>query len=89
MEFADTEEALKKQLDERKLPLFLPVIRKIETEIPPSIAELIKQAESATLEFKRTFQYDATEQKSENLRLATLKTIVGFLLSCKLYNTRN
>jgi CheY-like chemotaxis protein len=81
MEFADTEEALKKQLDERKLPLFLPVIRQIGAEAPPSIAELIKQGESATLEFKQTFQYDETEQKSENLRLATFKTIVGFLNS--------
>ena len=81
MEFADTEDALKKQLDERKLPFFLPVIRKIEAEAPPSIAELIKQGESATLEFKRTFQYDGTEKKSERLRLATFKTMVGFLNS--------
>ena len=31
------------------------------------------------MEFKQTFQYDGSEQKSEKLRLATLKTIVAFL----------
>lgn len=76
---ADTEEALKKQLNELKLPLFLPVIKKIKAKAMPSIVELIEQGESATLEFKETFQYDGTKQKNENLRLATLKTIVGFL----------
>jgi len=48
-------------------------------EAPPSLVELIKKEESATLEFKQTFQYDGTEQKSEKLRLATLKTLVAFL----------
>jgi len=78
---ADSEEALKQKLDERKLPFFLPVIKKIETEAPPSIAELIKKGESATLEFKQTFQYDGSHKKNEKLRLATLKTLVAFLNS--------
>jgi len=81
IESADTEDALKQQLDELKLPLFLPVIKKIESEAPPSIAELIKKGESATLEFKQTFQYDAEKQnhKNDSLRFAVLKTIAAFL----------
>jgi CheY-like chemotaxis protein len=79
IESADTEDALKQQLNELKLPLFLPVMKKIEEKAPPSIAELIKNGESATLEFKQTFQYDGSEQKSEKLRFATLKTLVAFL----------
>lgn len=81
IESADTEAALKQQLDELKLPLFLPVIKKIEAKTRPSIAELIKQGESASLEFKQTFQHDGSEEKKETLRLATFKTIVGFLNS--------
>jgi DNA-binding response OmpR family regulator len=76
LESAETRAALNQKLDELKLPLFLPVIRKIEV---PTIAELIQQGESARLEFKETFQYDGTEHKSEKLRLATFKNIVGFL----------
>ncbi|HEW98881.1 MAG: hypothetical protein DRR16_02190 [Candidatus Parabeggiatoa sp. nov. 3] len=81
IEFADTEDALKQQLGELKLPLFLPVIRKIEAKTRPSIPELIQKGESAMLEFKQTFQYDGTEEASEKLRLATFKTLVGFLNS--------
>jgi ActR/RegA family two-component response regulator len=81
IESADTEEALKQQLDELKLPRFLPVIKKIEAKAPPSITELIQKGESATVEFKRIFQYDGTEKRSEDLRLKTLKTIVAFLNS--------
>jgi len=72
---------LKQQLGELKLPLFLPVIRKIEAKTRPSIPELIQKGESAMLEFKQTFQYDGTEEASEKLRLATFKTLVGFLNS--------
>jgi hypothetical protein len=83
IEFADTPQALKQRIRERKLPLFLPVIRKIEakTSLPPSIAELIQQGESGTLEFKMTFQYDADQpdKKNEELRFAVLKTIAAFL----------
>lgn len=76
IESAETEAALKQQLDELKLPLFLPAIEKIGS---PSIVELIKKDESATLEFKRTFQYDGSDKKNKDLRLATLKTIIAFL----------
>jgi DNA-binding response OmpR family regulator len=81
IESAETETALKQQLMERKLPLFLPVIKKIDKDTSPTIAELIKKGESATLEFKKTFQYDGdnASEKSEKLRLASLKTIVAFL----------
>lgn len=50
IEFADTEEVLKRRLGERKLPLFLPVIRKIKTEStePPLITDLLQQEESET-----------------------------------------
>jgi CheY-like chemotaxis protein len=78
---ADTKDALKQKLDERQLPFFLPVTKKIEAEAPLSIVELIKNGESATLEFKQTFQYDAEKQNHKNgdLRFAALKTIVAFL----------
>jgi len=82
IESADSEEVLKKQLDELKLPLFLPVIKNIEAKAPPSIAELIQKGESATVEFKRTFQYDADKEpdhKNDKLRFQVLKTIVAFL----------
>ncbi|MCK5524478.1 MAG: ATP-binding protein [Thiomargarita sp.] len=82
IESADTQEALEKQLDELKLPLFLPVIKKIEAKAPPSIAELIQKGESATVEFKQAFQYDADKEpdhKNDKLRFQVLKTIVAFL----------
>jgi DNA-binding response OmpR family regulator len=81
IESANTKEALKQQLGEMKLPLFLPVIKKIEAKARPSLAELIKKGESATLEFKQTFQYDGSGKKNEDLRLATFKTLVAFLNS--------
>lgn len=47
-----------------------------------SVQELIQLGESATLEFKSTFQWDMIQgKKNEELRLATLKTIAAFLNS--------
>jgi CheY-like chemotaxis protein len=79
LESAETKAALNQKLDELKLPRFLPVTEEVKVKTPSSIAELIQQGESAKLEFKETFQYDGTEHKSEKLRLATFKNIVGFL----------
>ncbi|RKZ92697.1 MAG: hypothetical protein DRR19_03470 [Candidatus Parabeggiatoa sp. nov. 1] len=82
IEFAETEEALKERIRARKLPLYLPVIQKIDAEIPQplSIAELIKQGESGTLEFKSTFRWDIKEGKVGNVPpMAVLKTIAAFL----------
>lgn len=85
IEVAETEATLIQRIEERKLPLFLTVIQKIEAEILPahSILELIQQGESTSLEFKQAFQYDANKpnRKNEALRFATLKTIAAFLNS--------
>ena len=82
IEFADTEEVLKQRLGERKLPLFLPVIRKIKTEStePPLITDLLQQEESETLEFKATLQCDMSDgNKADTLRFEVLGAIVGFM----------
>lgn len=83
IEVADSEEALATRIQERSLPLFLPVIRKIEEpESPPplSITELIKQGESGTLEFKSTLWWDVKQQrKNKDLQSSVLKTIAAFL----------
>jgi CheY-like chemotaxis protein len=83
IESAETEEALRERLREKKLPLFLPVIRKIEepkSRQPLSIAELIKQGESGTLEFKTTLWWDVRQQqKNKVLPIPVLKTIAAFL----------
>jgi len=82
IEFAETEEVLKKRIRERKLPLFLLVIQKIEAETPPppSITDLRQQEESDTLEFKSTLQWDVKKsRKNEELRFEVLGTIVGFM----------
>jgi len=84
IEFAETEEVLKARIRERKLPLFLLVIQKIETETPqpPSITNLLQQEESDTLEFKSTLQWDVKKkQNNPNLRFEVLKTIDAFLNS--------
>jgi len=75
---AATEEALNQELGERKLPLFLPVTRKIGTVRP--IADLIKLGESATLEFKSALRWDVKQNKrNDGLQFSVLKTIVAFL----------
>jgi predicted HTH transcriptional regulator len=82
IEFAETEEVLKERIRERKLPLFLPVIQKIEAEPPqpPSIKDLRQQEESDTLEFKSTLQWDVKQsRKNEELQFEVLGTIVGFM----------
>lgn len=82
IEFAETEEALKARIRERKLPLYLLVIRKVEAEIPlpPSITDLLQQEESNMLEFKSTLQWDIKKIcKSEELRFEVLGTLVGFM----------
>jgi len=77
---ADTEEILKRQIEERQLRRFLTTIRKIG-ELRP-ISELIKLPESDRLEYKSTFQWDVRRNcKYEDLRFSTLKTIAAFLNS--------
>ncbi len=81
IEFADSEPELKRQIEERKLPIFLPVIKKIGY----TIAELIKHGESGEmgsgrLEFKSTLEWDIKENKNNpQLLNSTLKTVVSFL----------
>jgi predicted HTH transcriptional regulator len=77
---ADTEEILKRQIEERQLRRFLTTIRKIG-ELRP-ISELIELPESDRLEYKSTFQWDVRRNCENNdLRFSTLKTIAAFLNS--------
>lgn len=77
---ADTEEILKRQIEERQLRRFLTTIRKIG-ELRP-ISELIKLPESDRLEYKSTFQWDVRRNcENKDLRFSTLKTIAAFLNS--------
>lgn len=80
IEFAETEEELKAKIQERKLPLFIPIIQKIEIV---NIEKLLQQEESNTLEFKGSFYYDSNEDNNKNngLRFNNLKTIAAFLNS--------
>lgn len=88
IEAAKTKDELKQRLAERRLPLFLPVIRKIEITLPHGIPviELIRRDASAPeegrhLEFKSTLLWDVKlEKRNEDLRLVVLKTIVAFLI---------
>jgi len=86
IESADTEEALKQQIQERKLPLFLPVIRKMEIESPHGVpvAELLKwkEREDNLVEFKSTLEWDVkTKTGNKKLKFEVLKTIAAFLNS--------
>ena len=77
---ADTEEILKRRIEERQLRRFLTTIRKIG-ELRP-ISELIKLPESDRLEYKSTFQWDVRRAcENKDLRFSTLKTIAAFLNS--------
>ncbi|WP_204102878.1 MULTISPECIES: RNA-binding domain-containing protein [Spirulina sp. CCY15215] len=78
IEQAESENELRKRLDERKLRQFTITIKKIGDLRPMS--ELIELPESETLEFKSTLQWDI-RQNSKNSKLVTnvLKTIVAFL----------
>ncbi len=82
IESAETEEALKARIHERKLPLFLLVIRKIEAETAQqqSINDLRQEEESDTLEFKSTLQWDIKKSRqNDELRFEVLGTLVGFM----------
>lgn len=87
IEAADTEAELKKNLEERRLPLFLPVIRKIELILPHGtpVSELIrcdikKPEEGRYLEFKSTLLWNIkAAQKDDKIRFSVLKTIAAFL----------
>ncbi len=84
IEAAKTEEQLEKRLRERKFPIFLSTIKKIEafSKPEPLIADLIKQGKNATLEFQSSLQWDVKQNKvNKNLRFAVLKTIAAFLNS--------
>jgi CheY-like chemotaxis protein len=75
---ADTEEALKQQIEERQLRRFLTTIRKIGDLRP--ISELLKLPESDRLEYKSTFQWDVKRNcENKDLKFNVLKTIVAFL----------
>ena len=75
---ADTEEALKQQIEERQLRRFLTTIRKIGDLRP--ISELLKLPESDRLEYKSTFQWDVDRNcENKDLKFSALKTIVAFL----------
>jgi len=77
---AATEEKLKQELAERKLPLFLPMIRKVGDVRP--IIELIALGESAALEFKSTLRWAVKQNRQiDDLQYQVLKTIVAFLNS--------
>jgi CheY-like chemotaxis protein len=80
IETADSETALLKRLDERKLRRFTTTIKRIGNLRP--ISDLIKLSESNHLEFKSTLQWDVRqESKNEKLQLSVLKTIAAFLNS--------
>ncbi len=78
---ADSSNQVKTELERLGLPLFVTVIRKMETRLP-SIAELITKGEGENLEFKSTLNWGVKEsRKLDNLHYAVLKTIVAFLNS--------
>ncbi|MCP4701844.1 MAG: response regulator [Gammaproteobacteria bacterium] len=87
IESAATAEKLKQHLEERRLPLFLPVIRKIETALPHCVpvAELVRREvdkpdEGRHLEFKSTLLWNIRGERADNkMRFAVLKTIAAFL----------
>jgi CheY-like chemotaxis protein len=78
IDVADTEEALKQQIEERQLRRFLTTIRKIGNLRP--ISDLLKLPESDRLEYKSTFQWDVKRNcENKDLKFNILKTIVAFL----------
>ena len=86
IEVAQTEDELKQNLMERRLPLFLSTIRKIEMNLPHGIAvtELLRcdvnTDEGRHLEFKSTLLWDIRQaKKNVALRFTVLKTIAAFL----------
>jgi CheY-like chemotaxis protein len=77
---ADTEVALRQQIEERQLRRFLTTIRKIGDFRP--ISELLKLPESDRLEYKSSLQWDVRRNcENKDLRFNILKTIVAFLNS--------
>ena len=80
---ANTEEELKQQITEHKLPLLLPFIMNMKDYTVATVMELLQQEESNTLEFKGSFYYDSNEENKKNigLRFNNLKTITAFLNS--------
>ncbi|MGB0384900.1 MAG: RNA-binding domain-containing protein [Ardenticatenaceae bacterium] len=81
---AESEAALKQQLRDKKYPVFMPIIQKIEAlgKPKPSIADLIQLGESETLEFKSSLRWDVRQNKvNKKLHFAVLKTIAAFLNS--------
>jgi DNA-binding NarL/FixJ family response regulator len=84
IESAITEGELKQRLQERKLPVFVPTIQKIEApaKSAPSIADLIREGKSSTLVFLGSLRWDVKEKRAnEELRFAVLKTIAAFVNS--------
>lgn len=84
IENADTEEGLRKKINERKLPLFLPVIRKMDVKLLHGIpiSEIRGMKENDVLECKSTLCFDIDNNKgNDELAKQCLKTIAGFLNS--------
>jgi CheY-like chemotaxis protein len=79
---AETQEALKEQLREKKYPFYMPIIKKIEAKKRLEISELIERGESQTVEFKSTLGWDVRQKRvNKKLRFAILETIVAFMNS--------
>lgn len=84
IESATSKEELQKKIYERKLPQFLPVIKKIEFNLlhGRSVIELIATGESSVIEYKSTLSYDLSTCKSSDvITKQCLKTMVAFLNS--------
>lgn len=84
IENAYTEEELRNKINERKLPLFLPVIRKMDVRLLHGIpiSEIRHLQESDVLEYKSSLCFDiANNKRNDDLATQCLKTIAGFLNS--------
>ena len=77
-----TEQDLRDQLLLRKLPAFIPLIRRIEVPLARDlpVRSLIDRREGHNLEFKSSLLWDIQRnEENRNLHHPVLKTIAGFL----------
>jgi len=76
------EDALKQRIRKRKLPLFIPMIHKVQEDSLDqlSLQALIERGESECLEFKTSLQSDL-RTKNEAVMMASVKSIAAFLNS--------
>lgn len=78
------EDALKQRIRERKLPLLIPVIHKVQVEnlAELAITELVKHDENEQLEFKSSLQCNTDDgRKNDAVVMSSIKTIAAFLNS--------